>query len=497
MITGNRASMHDSVQSMMDSQLSMGLQLAAMPDRVMYEDERKGIRVTMGELLEGEDNIAEDQWKLAGTALMLENTRKWLANMDETTRLVNVGDFQKYAFNMVRALFPSLAAHELFSVQPMAGPVSLVFFMKFVYALTKGSAVAGQDLIENPNQSYSSEIIDAEQWGVGTGAASSINGNAAFTPVKPGTVSVQYTIGGVAYTAQDNGNGVFTGTDLTSTNTINYVTGAYVLTWSSDPDAATTIVAQYTYSFEANDELPAVDMTLTSAPVSAVTRKLRTRWSVEAMQDLKNLHGLDAEIEQVAGITSELKFEIDREVIRNAQNIALNSTAAFNVSPSGSNVSFTEHKLLMVDKMLQGSNAIFQSTQRAVATWGIGGTNWASLIESLPGFVSFGKPANTRGVYKTGRLNGQWDIWKDPTFPAIGAGYNTYNPNGYFLGYKGTSMWEIGYIFAPYILAFTTPTVMLDDLVGRKAIASRYGQRAIDGRFFCTGSITGNSFSGN
>jgi len=56
------------------------------------------------------------------------------------------------------------------------------------------------------------------------------------------------------------------------------------------------------------------------------------------------------------------------------------------------------------------------------------------------------------------------------------------------------SMWEIGYIFAPYIMAFTTPTIMLDDFVGRKGIASRYGKKAIEGKFFCTSSITGSPF---
>jgi len=58
------------------------------------------------------------------------------------------------------------------------------------------------------------------------------------------------------------------------------------------------------------------------------------------------------------------------------------------------------------------------------------------------------------------------------------------------MGYQGDSMWEVGFIFAPYILAFTTATIMLDDFIGRKGMASRYGKKAIDGRFYCTGSIS-------
>lgn len=487
MIVGQRRQMQEQLDEKMNRQLSEGLRLAANTDQVLYEDEKQGIRLTMGDVMEAGGEI-KDNWVRAGLALMLENTRKLFESMDETTRLVQIGDFQKYAFNMVRALFPSLAAHELASVQPMAGPVSIVFYMKFIYNKTKGSATAGQDIIESPNESYSSELIDAEALGTGDGIATAFTGSLSFTPVRPGTVQI---VAG-AQTVTDDGNGNIVGDIGVGTNTINYATGAYNFDFAAAPALGVEVTAQYSYDFEANDNLPDVDMALTSSPVTAITRKLRTRWSVEAQQDLKNLHGLDAEIEQVAGITSELKYEIDRELVRDIKNIALNSTTAFSQTPP-SGVSFTEHKLLFVNKIIQGSNKIFDSTQRAVATWLNGGTEVCSLIESLPGFVGAGKPANQRGIYKTGRLNGQWDIWKDPTYP--GATRNAKDSFGYTLGYKGVSMWEVGYIFAPYILAFTTPTVMLDDFVGRKGIASRFGKKAIDGRFFCNGTITGDPFA--
>jgi hypothetical protein len=485
---GNKRAMQEALEARMNVQLSEGLALAAQEDRVLFESSREGIKLTMGDVLEAGGHI-EDDWVRAGTARMLENTRRYFDGLSEATRLVQIGDFQKYAFNMVRALFPSLAAHEFASVQPMAGPVSIVFYMKFIYNRTKGSAIAGQDIIENPNESYSSELIDSEQLGVGDGSEDDFTGFLSYTPIRPGTVQITAS----ALVVTDDGNGNLVGNvNGGGTNTINYDTGQYILKFSSAPDASDPVVAQYSYNFEANDTLPDVDLALTSSPVTAITRKLRTRWSVEAQQDLKNLHGLDAEIEQVAGVTSELKFEIDREVVRDMKNITLNSVTAFSKSPP-SGISFTEHKLLFVDKMIQASNAIFSATQRAVGTWANCGINVASLIESLPGFVSAGKPVNTRGIYKTGRLNGQWDIWKDPTYP--GATRNSTDANGYLMGYKGISMWEVGYILAPYIMAFTTPTVMLDDFQGRKGIASRYGKKAVDGRFFCTGTVSGNTFA--
>lgn len=491
MIIGNVNSLAEQAQNEADRLRGYGMQLSMQSNRVLYEGSKdpggnwRHEPITMGDLME---DFEGSDWTRAGTAIMLENVRQYIASMDETTRLVNIGDFQKYAFNMVRALFPSLVAHEIASVQPMAGPVSLVFFMKFIYNLTKGTAQAGQDIIENPNESYSSELIDAESVGTGDGGTDNFTGSLSFTPIKPGTV--QFTDGTQVIT--DDGNGNLVGDTSAGTNTINYTTGAFDLDFTAAPAVGLDISATYSYDNEANDNLPAVDMTLTSSPVTAVTRKLRTRWSVEAQQDLQNLYGLDAEIEQVAGITSELKFEIDREVVRDIKNLTANSGTAFSKTPPA-NVSFTEHKLLFVDKLLEDSNTIFNTTQRAVGTWVIGGTNVSSLIESLPGFVGAPKPPNTRGVYKTGRLNNQWDAWKDPTYP--GATRNVFDADGYTMGYKGISMWEVGYIFAPYILAFTTPTVMLDDFLGRKGIASRYGKKSIDGRFFINNTITGDAFA--
>lgn len=458
--------------------LSLGSQLANNRNMMIYENKQEGRKVSMGEMLEG---LPRHSMLEAQTAVMLSNTRKYFDSLDETTKLVNIGDFEKYAFPMVRVIFPNLAAHNLASVQPMLGPVSLVFYMKFLYASTKGAAIAGQDIIENPNANYSSEDIDVENRGTGTGASSTIGtGTLTYKPVKPGTVVFTTTISGSAVEITDDGNGHLIGDIGIGTNTIVYSTGVVNIDWVGNPDLGAAVNAAYSYDLEGNtDQVPDIDMQLTSSPVTARTRKLRTRWSLEAAQDLRNLHGLEAEVEQVAAISNELKFEIDREIINGMAGIATNSVTAFSKTP-GTNISYTEHKLAFIDKLTEASNAIFQSTQRAVGTWIICGTNVATLIETLPGFVPAPRPRGTRAVYKCGVLNGMWDIWKDPN----------YGTNSFMMGYQGDSMWEVGYIFAPYILAFTTATIMLDDFVGRKGMASRYGKKSIDGRFYCTGTIT-------
>jgi hypothetical protein len=285
--------------------------------------------------------------------------------------------------------------------------------------------------------------------------------------------------GAVSLEITDNGSGSLIGDVGVGVNTINYASGAINATFSANIDLGEEVSVEYTYDMESNDTVPDIDMQLVSSPVTAKTRKLRTRWSLEAAQDLRNLHGLEAEIEQVAAISNELKFEIDREIINGILAIASNTVTAYSKTPAAG-VSYTEHKLAFIDKVAEASNSIFHATQRATGTWIICGTNVATLIETLPGFVAMPRPKGTRAVYKCGTLNGQWDVWKDPN----------YGVNSYMVGYQGESMWEVGYIFAPYILAFTTPTVMLDDFQGRKGMASRYGKKAINGSFYCTSTIT-------
>jgi len=444
-------------------------------NQLLYEDKRINRTITMHSILEG---ITDPRLK-AHTAIMLKNTRDYIDNLDETTRMINIGDWEKYAFDMVRTVFPNLAAHELASVQPLLGPVGLVFYMKFVYGRTKGAAVAGQDIVENPNESYSSEEIDREEVGTGTGAATNFTGTLSYLPLKPGTIVFKSTASSVELEVIDDGNGALIGDIGAGTNTINYVTGAFDFDFSSAPDVGEDVYAEYSYDSEGGEETGEIDMQITSSPVVAKKRKLRTRWSVEAQQDLRNSHGLEAEVEQVSAINNELKFEIDREMITNMNAIAQNSVTAFSRTPD-TGVSYTEHKLAFIDTLTEGSNSIFNTTQRATATWFVGGVNVANLVETLPGFISQPRPKGTRAVYKSGNLNGQWDFWKDPNFDS----------NSFLMGYRGDSMYEIGFIFAPYILGYTTATIMLDDFVGRKGMMSRYGKKAIEGKFYCTGGVT-------
>jgi hypothetical protein len=458
-------------------QMSVGSTLANSNRVLLHESKRpepagqRGGHYTFTEAMRGLEEA--DPTLRANTAIMLENTRHWMyEQLNETTRLINVGDFEKYAFQLVRAVFPNLIAHQIVSVQPMMGPTSLVFYQQFLYNTTKGSAVAGRDIHENPNVFYSSEHIDAET----IGAAPGVNptGNLDFRPVRPGTLTI--TDGTQVIT--DDGQGNLIGDiNPAGANTVDYNTGAFDVTFAAATGADPT--AEYDYNMEANDQLPEIDLNLVSAPVVARPRKLRTRWSLEATHDLKSLHGLEAEIELVGATANELKFEIDREIINDLRSVASATSApAIWGSKTPTGISFTEHKLSFVDTLVRMSNAIYQKTQRAVGTWIVAGIEVCNIIETLPGFKADGTLTG-RGVYRVGTLNNRWVVYKDSFLP----------DNDFLMGYKGEAMFETGMIFAPYIPMYTTPTVMLDDFIARRGIASRYGKKVVNSKFYVNGTI--------
>lgn len=481
------------------------MELAEM--QTMFE-EFQGNRMGIGQML-----AQSDRWKpfvediqdptiRNNTAVMLHNQhRHFYGRLDETTRAVQIGDFEKFAFPLVRAIFPELIAQRLFSVQPMMGPTSLIFYMAFTYATNKGTVNMGQTAFDpiglGPvNPGYTSPTINGEVWGTGTGSIVAMTGTASFTPVQPGTVIVADTAG-VQY-ATDDGNGNFVGN--VSAGTINYGTGVYTFTFTALTTTGVQVLATYDYNMEAQSNLPEIDMNLTSAPVLAKPRKLRAKWSLEAAFNLRSLHGLDADVELTNAIGSEIRFETDREMI-NAVSAGVPST---NLAPAWSKTlrfkdtdSYTtatgatdttglnEHNLSLLNQFNTGSNQIFSATGRAIGTWVVCGVEVANILETLPNYTVNQVPTGlVKGPYLAGRLGSRWDVYKDPFFATTYGG-----TNGWIMGYKGSSMLETGFVYAPYIPLYTTPTITLDDFINRKAMASQYATKFVNNLFYAKGQI--------
>ena len=438
--------------------------------------DKKWVRYCEG--LEGVDR--------AFTAVLLENTEKFIGRMDETTRILNIGNFDKFAFPLVRAIYPNLITNEIVSVQPMAGPVSLIFYLDFVFGNDKGNIAAGTsafDSIAGPTDTrfYSSDDVNKEQVAVASSSAGPFASTLAFLPVRRGTVTVTGPDG--TSIGNDNGIGVISGTGIAS-GTVDYDNGSFVVTFTGAQTGPVEV--SYRYDTEANEAIPQLDLQLTSSPVTARSRKLRARWSLEAAQNLNALHGLDAEAELVGVMAEQVKFEIDREVINDLFNIAVAGSVSFSKTvPAG--ISFTEHKLSFIDTLIEGSNLIFSATKRGQANFLISSVGASNLIETQPTFVPVPgalQTPGTTGIIKIGTLNNRWTVYKDPFL-----GFGLAQPDIFITGYKGQSFLEAGYVYAPYIPLYTTPTVVLDDFIGRKGMATQYGKRVVNPRFYATGKV--------
>ena len=463
-----------------------GNPLSLMESR-MAEREQLAEGKWAGLVSEGDQEIANPVIR-ANTARVLENAAQWMSGIEETVRALNVGNFDRFAFPLIRAVFPNLIAQEIVSVQPMDGPVGLIFFFDLIYGTNKGSIQAGQPVFSSltghpGNDSYASPEVREEALGVGNGVAAQFPGTLDFTPILRGSLSV--TDG--SQVAQDDGNGALIGdVDPAGVNTIDYITGAIDVTLAAAPATGDQITMNYEFDNEANSQVPEIDFQLTSAPVTAKVWKLRTRYSLEAAQNLRSLHGLSAETELVVGLAQDLRFEIDRTIIREVNSFAQADAVSWPLTPPAG-VSFTEHKLSFIDVLIRGSNNIFQLVRRGNPNWCVCGLRVSDVIESLPGFKPSAQMAAPVGVVYAGDLNGRWRIFKDP--------YNIDNSadqRNFLLGYKGSTFLETGYVYAPYIPFYTTPTVILDDFIGRKGMATQWGKRKVNGRFYARGTLTGN-----
>jgi hypothetical protein len=421
----------------------------------------------------------EDRQTRAMMAILFENTLNWIRGMEESTRMVQVGSFEKFVFPILRAVYANLVAADLVTVQPLTAPTGLVFYFDVVYGTTKGRIQRGQKMYDvrtgpSTDYHYSDEVVEEEA--VGAAGAAQYGGGTtalAWTPVRAGTL--RFTDGTLVVT--DDGNGALVGDIGVGVNTINYSTGVFDVTFSGVTTGAVT--ASYEYDSEMHTSVPEVDLVLTSAPVTARSQKLRARWSVEGQQDLKAYHGIDAEVELVGFMANEIAKELNYKVVRHISQVAAAGNVTWSRTP-GAGVPWIWHKEALYDAFVQASNLIFQRTQRRSASWLLAGTGVCNVIETLSKFKSVGAATgDTAGVRKIGTI-GDFGVYKDPTYSA----------DDFLMGYKGNTFLDAGYILAPYLGLYTTPTIVLDDFFNRKGMAQRTGLKVVNANFYVTGQVT-------
>jgi len=432
-------------------------------------------------------NLARTKWKkLCGrlteshpekaalVARLLENEQHWLYNaLDEDVKTLNVGAFDRFAFPIIRAVYPNLVATDLVSVQPMQGPTSLIFYLDARYSVTKGSAKAGATALSpisghEPSSRYTSELVDSELLVTSPGGDDTIGGTLAWTPVRPGSV----VISDGTNTITDNGAGGLSGNGLDS-GTIDYATGVVALDFTAAPALGVEITASYRYVSEGNSKRPEMDIILTSQQVIADTFSLATNWSVEAEADFRAVHGIEAQTTLMSTVAEQLRYEIDRDVIADLETVAANGTlVTWDYTPP-TGVDFYRHQLTFVNKLVEAGNIMFSNTRgKATGNWIVCGTNMATVVESLPGFQAVDQ-GEAEGVVYIGQL-GRWKFYKDPW---MRADYG-------IMGHKGSTWLKAGYAYCPYVPLWRTPIITLGDFKRRVGLMTRYAKKLLNRNYF-------------
>lgn len=431
------------------------------------------------------NGVGPDSSLIGTTAVMLENTQKYIQSLNETTQVVNLGNFVDYGFGVITAVMPALVANEIVSVQPMKARSGEVFYMNYKYGNNKGGIQKGDTMISafrgpGADTTYSSQDVNGEELGEITTGTTDYSFFLSYTPVEPGSVNI--SVGGGTVT--DNGDGTLTGSaglNLT-TGTIDYGTGKISLTFSA-VSANASVAAGYSFQYgnmDVDGNIPQVDIDIKSTTISTTTRTLRARWMFEAGYEMREVHGVDPDEEIAKVMAAEIRHEIDGEIMNDLYNQASAGSAVFNWSNTpGTGVSYEDHKKTLVDVINRMSNAIFADTLRAEGNFIVAGIDVASIIETLETF----KPsadALKPGPHVIGTLNNRWKVIKNPY----------YAKDAFVVGYKGASYLEGGYVYAPFLPLFTTNAVMLDDFITRRGCKTVYGKKILNPYFYAKGKMT-------
>lgn len=271
--------------------------------------------------------------------------------------------------------------------------------------------------------------------------------------------------------------------------------------------ASGTAVRSYDYNMEGNRTLPEMELQVESFPVTAKTRKLRTKWTIEAAQDLRAMHNIDAEQELIAVLANEVTAEIDREIINDLLvNAAIrvaydysnpflvggvieNTTQPGSTGPSGTYVpgiggagtfiavpgatNFDDRNKALFYQILECSNQIYRQSLRGAGNWIVTSPEVAAKLESLLEFKPDARTDTTYnlGIQFSGTLNGQFKLYKDPLFPR----------DKILVGFKGASFMDAGYFYCPYVPLQLTPTVLdTESFNPRKGLITRYGKVLVE-----------------
>ncbi len=438
----------------------------------------------------------ENEILAAQTAIMLENSRRWLSSLDESTLAMTVGGFRDYIFPIVRAAFPANPINEIVSVQPQTRKNGTIYWLNYIIGQTRGQFLRGQTLFDANNGwqgrvGYTDEKVMGESIGT-PGAGATQTGTLSELPLRPNTVEVTFTTAGGAALLRDDGNGAFvevsntTGQALSS-GTVNYQTGAVSATFAGSI-TTTAITTDYETNAEGQYVRSQVDLEIQSSGVTAIRRAIAMRISMESMQDFQAEFGQDLSQQIVTAASQQILADVGGEVVRDLWDMTGAAVASFSLTvPTG--VNRAEHFRDINWEIQQASGAITDATQRGEGTFLIVDQNAANVLITAGASAGFAKASNTykgQGLVYIGDYNGlrTYKYKFMSAFPSASAYGNI------VVGYKGEDWWDTGYVHAPYQQFYTNGPDERADLTRRQAFAMRYAKKRINSNMYKRVAIT-------
>ena len=227
---------------------------------------------------------------------------------------------------------------------------------------------------------------------------------------------------------------------------------------------------------------------IVQVPITTQIHKLKTSWTVELAQDLMAYYAIDAEAELSQLLAEQIAGEKDRMIIRELATLAghfemWNADFYNAVDPNPANTVFrgieSDYNQGLVFAMNRIDAKIRKSTRQGGANWVLISAEGGAKITNLDTFKPNGMDEmGTKfalGVERIGTLESKYQVYVDPNLPG----------NLCLMGRKGTTFFDTGYVYAPYIEYILSPTVVEDqDFNPRKMISSRFGTKMLNNRFY-------------
>ena len=380
----------------------------------------------------------KDSYRRAVTTVILENQERamredaaFLSEAAPTNHTgTNVQNWDPILISLVRRAMPSLIAYDICGVQPMTGPTGLIFAMKARY-----TSQTGVEALFNEAKT--------EFAGAGTMVGSNV---------------------------------------LKNLSAANFQTGTGMTTTAAEAlgDSAANAFSEMAFSIE-------------KATVTAKSRALKAEYTMELAQDLKAIHGLDAETELANILSSEILAEINREVVRTiyknaVMGAATNTTTAgiFDLNTdSNGRWSVEKFKGLMF-AIERDANMIARDTRRGKGNILLCSADVASAL-TMAGLLDYGSNlsdnlnVDSTGNTFAGVLNGRFKVYVDPymnmavPYPTAGTPAGAYASQYYLVGYKGTSPYDAGLFYCPYVPLQMVRAVGENSFQPKIGFKTRYG----------------------